>query len=291
MRVLIIGGGRRIGMPLAAALAGEDHEIYILNRDPQSRVARSQQAPGIEAMIWDGRTADSWAGLIDEDTTILNLNEDIVLQGHRHLAGADDHLRASQAIVEAIMRAPHKPATLIHANSIAYYGDCEDDMVVEQTPPGASPQARACHTLEQSLNHLPVRACLLRIGLVLDPGTPILAHLAEQSAVGAVRDGQAWVSWVHQQDVLRAIRFLINDGVADGPFNVVAPQPVTRQRLLDIVTNTLGHGVLPADGFAPGNAAPLYECQRVIPQRLQSLGFRFRFPEAEDALRHLLLCS
>lgn len=280
MRVLIAGGGPRIGTPLAEALAADDHQIYILNNSPQHRLARSH--PAIESMSWDGRSAAPWVDLIDDNTAIFNLNEALIHPVNDRHNHADSYLHSSRVIADAIDRTATKPAALFHVVSISYYGDCEDDMVVEQTPCGDDSAARTCHTLEGALYGLPTRTCLLRMGTIFERREDVLAQAAPIPGL------PHWLSWIHQQDMIRALRFLLDDGVAEGPFNIVAPQPITRQRLLTIVADTLDMGG-PLEN-QPAFTDTLPPSQRVIPQRLMSLGFRFRFPEAEDALRYLLLC-
>ena len=141
------------------------------------------------------------------------------------------------------------------------------------------------------------RVCLLRLGVVFGPAggaLPELVHNVRRLHAGRLGSGRQWMSWIHREDVVAGIRFLLERPELSGPFNFAAPEP---RRQAD-VAHTLGrlldcHHLVPAPLFAVrlklGEAAELAQfSQRAVPRRLLEAGFRFQHPLLEPALQGLL---
>jgi len=299
MRIVITGGTGLIGTPLVKLLARDGHEVIVLSRNPKAKAVPA----GARLLRWDARTPDGWGHLIDGDTAIINLAGEntaswLWTDAHKQRI-RDSRLAASAAVAAAIANAPQPPRALLQASAVGYYGDTGDDMVVEQSPPGDDWRARLCVEREAATAGLAVRRCLLRIGIVLDRGggafPPML--LGARLLGRQIGSGRQWVPWVHNHDVARAVRFLLRSERASGPYNLVAPQPLTNAALM----RHIGEGVGTPSLFsmperalraAVGELADaVLVSQRVLPQRLTDLGYSFLFPTAEDALRHLLHCQ
>jgi uncharacterized protein (TIGR01777 family) len=299
MRIIITGGTGLIGMPLVKLLARDGHEVIVLSRNPNAKTAPA----GAHMLRWDARTPESWGYLVDGDTAIVNLAGEnpaswLWTDAHKQRI-RDSRLAASAAVAEAIMAAPQTPRALLQASAVGYYGDTGDDIAIEQSPPGDDWRARLCVEWEDATAGLPVRRCLLRIGIVLDrSGGAFPPMLLGARLLGRqIGNGRQWVPWVHNHDVARAIRFLLRSERADGAFNLVAPQPQTNAAFMRYIGEgtgtpslfTMPERVLRA---AVGEMADtVLASQRVLPQRLSELGYSFLFPTAEDALRHLLHCE
>lgn len=277
MRVLIAGGTGLIGARLCQCLKKDQHEVIVLSRDPQSR---SERIPnGVQIIRWDGRTATGWGNLIDSHTALINLAGEHPVSWlwnpDQYDAILNSRMDAALAMAAAIEGAPEPPRLLLQASTVDYYGDCEDDMVVEDSPPGPGWRAQLTAEWEQTTAAIPVRQCWLRFGLVLDRKRDVLPDV--------LTCDQQWISWVHNDDVARAIRFLLTYDEADGPVNITAPRPVTAACFRRTLVAVHGRPV------APVLTDTVLESQRVLPQRLLSWGFRFALPDAEDALRVLNL--
>lgn len=298
MRIIVTGGTGLIGTPLVKLLARDGHDVVVLSRNPKGKTV----PPGVRLLRWDARTPDGWRHLINGDTAIVNLAGEhpaswLWTDAHRQRI-RDSRLAASAAVAEAILAAPEQPRALLQASAVGYYGDTGDDLAVEQSPPGDDWRARLCVEWEAATADLPVRRCVLRIGVVLDRGGGVLPPmlLGTRLLGRQISSGPRWVSWVHNHDVARAARFLLNNPRASGPFNLVAPQPLTHAALARYLSED--SGVLSA--FSMSERAlhvavseltnAVFISQRVLPQRLTDLGYSFLFPTAEDALRHLLHC-
>lgn len=306
MRIIVTGGTGMIGRPLADDLAADGHDVIILTRSP----GRASGLPAnVRAAGWDARSGDGWAGLIDSSTAIVNLAAENI-GGERFLPDrwtADKRQRirqsridAGRAVVDAVRRAGQKPQVVIQASATGYYGWHESGRITENHPSGDDFLASVVRDWEASTAPVEdegVRRAIIRTGVVLTPdGGPVRRLLVPYRLFvgGPIGGGKQWWSWIHPEDVVRGIRFLIERVDAHGPFNLVAPEPVTN----DEFGKTLGR-VLGRPHFFPLPAValrlPLGEVadivlkgQPVVPQHLLDMGFDYCFPLLEDALRDLL---
>jgi uncharacterized protein len=305
MRVVITGGLGLIGRALARDLSenggGAGHDIVVLTRDPD-RAGRLP--PGVRAAKWDGKTAQGWSALLDADTAIVHLAGESIAEGRwtaeKKRRIRDSRVVSGQAVMDAIREAPARPRVLIQSSAVGYYGPHGDEVIPEDAPPGRDFLAEICKEWEASTAEaegLGVRRALARTGIVLarDGGAlPVMSLPFKMMIGGPIGDGRQWVPWIHIEDEVGALRFLLEREDAHGPFNLTAPHPVTNRELTRALARALGRpGFLPAPGFALrialGEMADMVlQGQRAVPSRLRELGFTYRWPELEPALRNLL---
>lgn len=271
MRVLIAGGTD--SARLCHLLRKDNHEVILLRRDASTAPVPA----GVTALHWDGCTAHGWGHLIDASTVIINFADEHPVSWLWTPQQAEQVLQrrlcAAQALAEAVRQAPQRPHLLLHESTIDYYGDCGDDLLIEDSPPGEGWRARVVAELEQATKDIPARQVWLRMGLVLD----------KKSLPGVLTSDSQWISWVHSDDVARAIRFLLARGDASGPVNIAAPAPATAACFRKLLAQ-----LQPKRKLRPMPDSVL-ESQRALPHKLTNMGFRFAFPDAEDALRMLFL--
>jgi uncharacterized protein (TIGR01777 family) len=138
---------------------------------------------------------------------------------------------------------------------------------------------------------------VLRTGIVLanEGGAfPKLLLPFKFFAGGPLGNGKQWLPWIHIEDEVRAIQFLLNTDQADGPFNLAAPNPVTNSEMAKQIGEAMGRpSFMPAPGFALktvlGDMSTLVlDGQRAVPAKLQSLNFPFKYETVQGALRNLL---
>lgn len=301
MRVIITGGSGLIGRALARDLGAAGHDVVVLTRDP-GRAGRLP--PGVRAAKWDGRTAQGWSALLDADTAIVHLAGESIAEGRwtaeKKRRIRDSRVVSGQAVMDAIREAPARPRVLIQSSAVGYYGPRGDEVIPEDAPPGRDFLAEICKEWEASTAEaegLGVRRALARTGIVLarDGGAlPVMSLPFKMMIGGPIGDGRQWVPWIHIEDEVGALRFLLEREDAHGPFNLTAPHPVTNRELTHALARALGRpGFLPAPRFALrialGEMADMVlQGQRAVPSRLRELGFTFRWPELEPALRNLL---
>lgn len=301
MRIIISGGTGLIGWALAKDLAKEGHEITILSRSPERITALPD---GVRLEGWDGRTAEGWGPAADGADAIVNLAGESIAAGRwsdtRKQRIRDSRVNAGQAVVKAVAEAQDKPQVVIQSSAVGYYGPCGDEEITEDAPPGDDFLAHVAMEWEQStasLGEMGVRRAILRTGVVLSQDGGALPRLLlpfRFYAGGPLGDGQQYLPWIHIADEVAAIRFLIENDRATGPFNLAAPHPLTNADFSRVLGKVLEKPArMPAPSFAMRLAfgemsTVLLDGQRAIPRRLMDLGFDFRFPDAEAALRDLL---
>lgn len=305
MKVIITGGSGLLGRGLTANLAADGHEVIVLSRDPE-RVRGLP--PGARAVAWDAASAAGWGHLADGADAIVNLGG-YPLDGPGFLPSRwtarrkqlirDSRLKAGAAVVEAVQQAKQKPGVVIQSSAVGYYGPREDEKLDEKGSPGDDFLAQVCVEWEAStaaVKTAGVPRAVIRTGLPLTEeggAFPLLKLPFTFFVGGPFGDGQQYYSWLHYDDHIRAMRFLI-DARADGVYNLTAPNPVTNREF----AHTLGHVMrrpawLPVPAFAMklalGEVASVVlDGQRVLPARLLASGFHFDYPDLEPALKEIL---
>lgn len=307
MRILITGGTGMIGRALAAELAGRGHEVIALSRHPERH--RAGMPPGVELVAYDSKTSQGWGHLVDGDTAIVNLaGESIGGEGfppkrwneEKKRRILQSRLDVGRAVVEAVENAAEKPRVVIQSSGTDYYGWPGDEVVTESSPPGDTFLARIARSWEQStepVERMGVRRCVYRGGLVLsDKGGsfPVLLIPFKYFFGGPLGSGEQYYAWIHIEDAVRAIRFLIENEDTSGPYNLVSPNPVKQKVLARVIGQTLNRpSFIPAPALAVrlivGEQAGLVlRGQRAIPKRLVEAGFEFKYVEPEQAVKDLL---
>lgn len=304
-RVVITGGSGLVGRVLTKSLAADGYDVVILSRSPEKV---ENLPPNVRAIGWDTQTADGWLQEADAATAIVNLaGPNLAGEGffpQRWTEERKKYLRQSRidagnAVVDAVERAENKPGVVIQASAVGYYGTHEDEILDEDAPPGDDYLARLCVDWEDStlpVEEHGVRRAIVRSGIVLSTKEGSLPRVILPYRLfvgGPFGSGKQWWSWIHLHDEARAIRFLVENADAWGPFNLTSPNPKTNSDFGRTLARVMGRPhLIPVPEFAMRAAfgevsMVVLEGQRVIPRRLQELGFTFEYPQLEAALRHL----
>jgi len=306
MRVIITGGTGTIGQALASDLLSEGHEVIVLSRNPAK--GKALLPPSTRVVGWDAKTSEGWVEWVEGSNAIVNL------AGAR-LAGPnplklrwtekrkelirESRLYAGQAVTQAIELASKKPKVIVQASGINYYAT-GDEIVTEASPPGDGFLPDVCTTFWESstapVEKLGIRRVIIRTGPVLHPKSGPLPPMVLQSKLflgGPLGSGRQWFSWIHPADVVAGIRFLIDHPETSGAFNLCAPNPLTNAEFSEVLGRVLRRpSIFPVPApllkllFGEMSITLLHGV-RAIPARLQSMGYPFRFPEAETALKDL----
>ncbi len=303
-RVLITGGTGLIGRALADNLAQAGYEVVILSCPPDRP---GRLSAGQRLVAWDGRTANGWGTLANGATAIVNLagenigSPPLPWTAARKARIHDSRVHAGHAVLAAIKAASDKPRVLIQSSAVGYYGLHGDEILTEDAAPGSDFMSQVGVDWENSTaeaESMGVRRVITRSGVVFTPRGGVLAYLALPFRFfvgGRLGHGRQWISWMHLADEIGAIRFLIENDKARGPFNLTSPHPVTNAEMSRAIGKVLHRpAVVPVPGFAMrlalGELAELLLLggQRVVPQHLQQMGYAFQFPDPEPALRDLL---
>jgi uncharacterized protein (TIGR01777 family) len=250
-------------------------------------------------VTWSG-----WNSTVDSDTAIVNLAgaglADARWTEQRKREIRESRLSPGRAIASAVRHSPRKPRVVVQASAVGYYGPLDDRIVTESDLPGSDFLARLCVDWEAStveVEAFGVRRPIIRSGMVLSAAGGALPRLLLPFRFfvgGPLGSGAQWVSWVHIDDEVAAILYLLDSDLATGPYNVVSPAPLTNRDFARLLASMIGRpAVLPTPPVAlrlmfGEMSTILLEGQRVAPRCLTEGGFQFEFPDARLALSDLL---
>ena len=286
MRILLTGGTGFIGARLAAALEKRGDSVVVVSRRPS----------GGASVGWDAVESE-----VERADAVLHLAGEPVA-GARWTPERLERIRSSRVdttsrLARAIASASHRPRVFVSASAIGVYGMRRDDVLCdEETPPGDDVLARVCVAWEAAAEPAKAAGARLvhpRIGVVLGPGGALakMAGAFRWFVGGPVGDGTQWVSWIHVEDAVRAVLFLVDTETLSGVVNLVAPAPVTMNDLARALGRSLGRpSAMRVPAFAlrlalgEGVAELLLTGQRVAPRRLVEAGFPFAFRSLDEAL-------
>ncbi|MDS3861354.1 TIGR01777 family oxidoreductase [Thermosynechococcaceae cyanobacterium BACA0444] len=300
MKIAVTGGTGLVGTRLITRLQAQGDDCLLLTRDP---VKATAQFPRVEVVAYTPQTSGAWQQAIAGCDAVINLAGEPLAQGRWTPARKQEILNSRQVgtakLVEAIAQANPRPPVLISTSAIGYYGTSETATFTETSPAGQDFLASVCQAWEMEaakVSALGTRLVILRFGIVLGLGGALGQMLPtfKLFAGGPIGSGRQWFSWIHQDDLVNIMLQALQDGQMAGIYNATAPTP---QRMTDFC-QTLGQVMgrpswLPVPDFVLelllGEAAQVVlEGQQVLPQRLQAVGFRFKFPDAQAALADIL---
>lgn len=301
MRVIITGATGFIGRALAEELDQGEYEIVALSRNLTNRSTPSN----ISYIEWDAKNPNGWTNNVDGAYAIVNLTGENISAGRwtwkRKEEILQSRLNAGKAIVEAVKRVNRKPKVIVQASAIGYYGSRKDEALDESSSPGSGYLPEVAQKWELStkeVESLGVRHVIIRSGIVLGKDGGALPRLVQPFRFfvgGPLGNGKQWFSWIHLEDEIKAIRFLMENENLNGAFNLTTPVPLVMKDFCKILGQVMHRPCwFKVPGFmlrlAVGEMAEalLLTGQRVLPKRLLEAGYRFLYPEAEPALQQIL---
>lgn len=297
-QVLITGGTGLIGSELVHQLLHrEDYRVWILTRSPQRHEARFPPHANLIAHLDE-------APPFDELKAVINL-AGAPIADKRWSNAVKKELRESrwaitQQLVERIIAARHAPSTFISGSAIGFYGAQGETRLDEQSLPETDNFAHhLCAQWEDiawAANEAS-RTAIIRTGVVLSPQGGMLKKLLPVYRMGLgapLGDGRQYLSWIHIDDMVNALLFILDNDHAKGTFNMTSPHPVTNKEFSATLARVLQkpHWLrVPSLALKLGlgeMSEMLLQGQRVIPSHLESLAFSFRYSQLPQALEHLL---
>jgi uncharacterized protein (TIGR01777 family) len=291
--ILLAGGTGLIGSRLAPMLREKGHTVRILSRRPRR--------PGEFAWDLEKRSLDPAA--LEGVDAIVNLAGENLADGRwtaarkrRIVASRVDSARLLAAAVEKL---DPRPQTYLSASGIGYYGDAGDRLLRETDEPvGEGFVIDVCRAWEQGAQRLAtlgLRTVIFRIGLVLAAEGGALPELARPLRFGAgtfFADGQAWYSWIHRDDLCRAMIWALENPAVRGVYNAVAPEPARNRDFVIALARAMDRRVVPAPvpafalRLALGQMADtVLASLRVSNEKIREAGFEFQHPELSEALK------
>ena len=290
----ITGATGSVGRAIIQTLQSQSHEIRVLS------TRKSVEINGVSSFYWNPNTNE-----IDQDSLI---GSDYII----HLAGAtvskrwtaaykkqimDSRVDGTQLLLSAMRRLKTPLKAVISASAIGYYGSDLERLMKERDAPANDYLAAVTKTWESYTHKFEspqTRSIQLRIGIVLDSGAGVLGRLEPLVKFGLAAplgSGKQWSSWIHVEDLARMFVYAASQSLASGPYNAVAPAPVTNKQLTKALCRVNKRPMLPI-GVPPfvlkimlGQMATLaLMSQKVSADKIVATGFSFKYTTISDAL-------
>jgi len=295
MKVVISGVSGLVGTALRANLTAGGHDVLALSR--------RASLPPLTTITWDIENGRFDASLLEGVDVVVHLAGEPVAQRWSEKtkkAIRQSRVRGTKLLVEGLKSLRQKPKLLLSASAVGFYGDGEDRELDETSPPGEGFLPEVCQEWETAALDamgLGMRAVCLRTGIVLSTKGGALRKMLLPFRLGLggpLSTGRQWMPWIHIDDLVGAMRFIMEKEDLMGVVNGTSPNPVTNRDFTKGLGRVLRRPTLfPIPEFGLkllfGEMAQiLLEGQKVKPQKLQAAGFTFRHPELEEALSDIL---
>lgn len=300
MQVFVAGGTGFIGHTLIRHLLASGHRVTALARNPDKLLEFA--SPPLRILPGSPSRPGSWQQEVAGHDVVVNLSGANIFS--RWTAKAKEDILESRVvstrnIVAALPERSASPLTMINGSAAGYYGFCADEEKYETAPPGNDFLATVCQAWEKEAAQARDRARVItmRTAVVLGRNNGALAKMLpgfRLGVAGRLGSGRQWFPWIHEEDLCRALLFLMENQDIHGPVNLCSPQPVRNAEFTAVLGRVLHRPTLlavPAFAvrLALGELATvILEGCRMMPGVLHDHGFAFRFPGLEEALRDLL---
>lgn len=303
MKIILSGVTGLIGRELVRALL-PDHQLVVISRNRKKAIELLpyQQITHVE---W-GEPIDMLAGYFKGCNAVINLAgagiADKPWSDARRQELISSRIDPVYHLACLLASSGEKPEVVIQASASGFYGQSPEAAFTEENAKGNGFLAEITEIWEGAATEYSRstgRVVILRTGIVLSASGGALPQMLKPfrfMAGGPMGSGRQWVSWIHIEDVVRAIIFLLQQPDANGPYNLTAPEPVRQSYLAHAIGKALGKpSWLPAPAFALklvlGKSMAnelLLEGARILPQKLEQEGFRFVYTNVNDALNNIL---
>jgi uncharacterized protein len=301
VRVLVTGASGMIGSAICDALLARGDEVVGLSRDPRRARPRN---PTVSWHAWEPATERPPEGAFEEVEVVINvvgeeINQRLTPEAKRRIH--DSRVRATKNLVDGIASAPNGPKVLVSQAAVGYYGDQGDSIIDESGSPGSAWLSQLVVEWEdaaRAAESAGLRVAIMRSAPVLNAETGLLKQLLpvfKAGIGGPLASGRQYMPWIHRDDEIALLLWAATEASVTGTVNASAPNPVTNREFSKALGRVLHR---PAIAPAPRLALRLMRGEeltdailsslRVVPRRALDLGYEFRWPELEPALRDLL---
>ena len=291
MHFLVTGGTGFIGARFVFDAINKGHKVTVLSRNHKASHDSIQYIKHLD-LIQDDSRIDAIINLagasLGERRWTKKYKAEIL----------QSRLEITENLVKLCDRLFMPPSTILNASAIGYYGSRGDEVLDECSSSGESFSSGLCLNWEKlslQMQSTETRVCLLRFGVVFDGEGGALTQLSQsfRFKIGTqIGSGKQWISWVHLEDVLRAIIFLLEREELEGAFNVTSPNPVRVSELCELISQELPvmftfaiPGVVTRLMLGEMATELLLSSQRVSPSALTNAGFDFLYGDLNVALK------
>jgi uncharacterized protein (TIGR01777 family) len=305
-RIILAGGSGFLGQVLAKHFLASGYDVVVLTRTPKPGAA------GVREIAWDGETLGDWACELEGAEAVINLagrsvncryherNRKIILESR---------INPTRVLGEAISRCAKPPRVWLNSSTATVYRHTYGPAWDESGEIGGTPEAKdefsvqVAAAWERAFDEARTpntRKIAMRSAMVLGRGAnsvfPMLRRLVRFGLGGKMASGKQYVSWIHQEDFCRAIDWLLQNEKFSGVVNLAAPNPVTNTEMMATLREVCHRPFgLPASRwmlevgaiFLRTETELIIKSRRVVPGKLLTAGFSFRFEQARPAIEDL----
>jgi len=325
MKIVIAGSSGLVGSALTDSLVRDGHTVVRLVRsgsgvkretggqknETKNRTEQQSRSPKIIDVTWNPNTCDLEGEPFGADQEKIEGSDALVNLAGASIAGASwskerkallrsSRVHITRELVCAIEKLEDGPKTIVNASAIGYYGNRGDEVLTEESKPGDDFLAKLASEWEAEAvkaEALGLRVVRLRFGIILAKrggALPQMMRPFKFGVGGKIGSGQQWVSWIALEDAVSVIREALQNRAISGAVNVVSPQPVRNVDFAQALGRAMHRpAIVPAPAFAlelvlGEMSEMLLASQRVMPSRLEQLGFRFSRRDLNSALASIL---
>lgn len=300
MKVLVAGGTGMLGTPLVKELAEKGHQVLVLTRS----ATRSPSKENVLFLPWESLYSENVSKKFSNVDAVINLaGENLgsrLWTSTRKKALINSRVETAKKLVKAIEDHRISPKVFIQASAIGYYEKNSEVPITESDRPGNDFMSEICVRWEQasqSAEGMGIRRVVIRTGVVLSLDEGAFKRLLMPIKLfigGPLGSGTQQISWIHLQDELAAIQFLLGAEKCQGIYNLTSPNPLSNREIGMMLARQFHRPFwLPTPGFLlklvlGEMSSVVLDSQKVLPRRLQEAGFSFKYPEFHSALESLL---
>ena len=299
--VLVTGGTGFIGSQVCDALHEKGDAVHVLSRNPARAQTKLHSAKAVYS--WNPETDPLSSEAISDVEAVIHLAGETIAgrwNSAKKRRIRDSRILSTRNLVASLADADTKPAVLVCASAIGYYGESGDAHFTEASPAGTDFLAEVCEEWEteaQKASEVGIRVVTVRIGLVLGLGGGLLKQVLppfKMGVGGKLGSGTQWMSWIHVNDVVGIILHALENEEINGALNATAPVPVRNTEFTKILGAVLRRPTLfPVPTFGlrlmMGEFAEFVVLsQNVLPEKTEASGYEFRYRTLESALKALL---
>ena len=301
-KIVIAGGGGYLGKAVANRFIQNEYEVVILSRNPAS------YSSAIRGVVWDGVSVGEWSKELEEVELVLNLAGRTVNCRYNEKNKKeiyDSRLKSTKAIGDAISKCVSPPKLWINSSSATIYRYAEDRPMDEKTGEiGSGFSVDVCQKWERTLSEAVTpntRKVALRLAMVFGEGAggvmEAYLNIVKLGLGGTMGSGKQYVSWVHLEDFLRTLEWIVAHSELSGAINCAAPNPLPNREFMATLRKSANQPIgLPATkwmleigAIALGTETELLlKSRRVVPTRLLESGFVFKYPTVVEAFQQIL---
>ncbi len=314
MQILVTGSSGLIGSALVASLTRQGHPVRRLVRRPPEAGDSPQRGHSALQGVPLGTVPDlQWnpeSRLIDPTRlegieAVVHLAGDPIVKGRwtpeKKRRIRDSRVQGTQLLSESLAKLQRPPRVMVCASAVGVYGNRGDEILREDSPPGIGFLAEVGQAWEQAAHPARakgIRVVHLRFGIILSPAGGALKMMLPPFRIGIggrLGSGKQWMNWLTLEEAVAIIQYALATESIRGPINAVSPNPVTNSEFTKVLGKALRRPTLfPVPAFVLriifGEMAEeaLLSSTRAVPARLTAAGYRFRHPDLQEALNHLL---